>query len=481
MLFKAACFMTQSVNKPLSVFIRFTIVFIAVLKSSVALGYLDSVYVYIIHSIKIEGNKKTRAAIIQRELGFSQGDSITSEDLPLVVKKAQRQLINTSLFLEASVTAQFLSPVHIEVEVKVKERWYVFPVPVFSLADNNFNVWWRQQMRSLKRVNIGLALSCLNVTGHNDELSFGFQTGFSNGFGLNYDRPNIGANKRHGIGIQSFMRSTREVIYGSAYNRKSVIRQDDIIVRNKELKIYYTYRKKINTQHTLSLRLSNMKIADTVASLNPQYLGLGRNNITYMEAGYKFKHIHADNWQYPLKGYTITAEITKTGLGKWNDINMVRINTSGGRFISLGKKWYADFGFKGNYAFSDNLPFIKQQAFGYDDEKILRGLDLYVLDGQAYLLTKNNIKRKIADTHIQLKFLPSQFEKIPIRVFLKAFGDAGYVFSKMPKSDQLVNRWLFTGGLGADLVTYYDTAIAFEYGWNQLGQSGFFIRMNFGL
>lgn len=469
----------QSVNKLLSRLIYCTIIFLCALKSSIALGSPDSIYV--IRNIKIEGYKKTRAAIIQRELGFSQGDSITSARLPLIVKKAERQLINTSLFLEASVIVHFVSPGYIEIEIRLKERWYVFPVPVFSLADNNFNVWWRQQMRSLKRVNIGLALSYLNVTGHNDELSLGFQTGFSNGFGLNYNRPNIGANKRHGVGVQSFMTNTREVIYGTAYNKKSVVRQDDIIVRNKEVKIYYTYRKKINTQHTFSIRLTNMKIADTVARLNPQYLGFGRNNVTYMEVGYKFKHIHVDNWQYPLNGYTITGEITKTGLGKWNDINIVRVNASGGRFISLGKKWYADLGFKGNCAFSDNLPFIKQQAFGYDDERTLRGLDLYVLNGQAYLLSKNNIKRKVADTHIQLKFLPNQFEKIPIRVFLKGFGDAGYVLSKMPKSDQLVNRWLFTGGVGADVVTYYDTAFAFEYGWNQLGQSGFFLRMNFGL
>lgn len=471
--------MIKSVNRRSFWFICCSTLLLCFITNEKVFAFADSIY--FISNIKIEGNKKTQTAIIERELGFASGDSVALENLPLLVKKAERQLINTSLFLEATILPRVVSPGNLEMAVHLKERWYVFPVPVFSLADNNFNVWWRQQMRSFKRVNVGLALSYLNVTGHNDELSVGFQTGFSNGVGFNYNRPNIGANKRHGVGIQSFLMSNREVIYGSSSNKKSVLRQEDIIVRNKEIKIYYAYRKKINTQHTFSLRFSKMKIADTVAMLNPQYLGLGRSNIAYLEASYKIKHIHADNWQYPLKGYAITAEIIKTGVAKWNDINVVRLNATGGRFIPLGKKWYADFGFKANYAFSDNLPFIKQQAFGYDAEKILRGLDLYVLNGQAYLLSKNNIKKKVADTHLQLKFLPAQFEKIPIRIFAKGFGDAGYVFSKMPKNDQLVNRWLFTGGIGLDIVTYYDAAFAFEYGWNQLKQSGFFVRMNFGL
>ncbi len=443
--------------------------------------YAVSDSVYIVQKITIEGNEKTNASIIKRELGFSIGDSIAGESLPALLKRAERQLINTSLFLQIAVKYSIISLFDLEILITVKERWYIFPVPVFSLADDNFNVWWRQQMRSLKRINIGLALTYANISGHNDELSFGFQTGFSNGLGLNYNRPNIGKNKRHELGIQSFFTSRREVIYNADANMKSVLRQDDIIIRNKEVKITYAYRKKINTQHSFSLRYSNMRIADTLASLNPQYLGSGRNNISYVEAAYKIRHIHADNWQYPLKGYSMTAELAKSGFGKWNDINMFRISLNAGRYISYGKKWYSDHVLIANAAFSDNLPFIKQQALGYNDSKILRGLDFFVLNGRGYLLFKNNIKKKLLDKQLMLKFLPAQFETIPLRIFLKGFGDAGYVWGKGDKNDRLINRWLFTGGAGIDLVTYYDAAFACEYGWNQFGRPGFFVRMNFGL
>jgi outer membrane protein assembly factor BamA len=444
-------------------------------------AYAASDSVYIIQKINIEGNEKTNASIIKRELGFSIGDSVQKPGLPVMLKKAERQLLNTSLFLQIAVDYRLVSLYDLEINIVLKERWYIFPVPVFSLADDNFNVWWRQQMRSLKRINIGMALTYANFTGHNDELSFGFQTGFSNGVGFNYYRPNIGKNKRHEVGLQSFFMSRREVIYDTDANRKSVFRQDDIIVRNKEVKITYAYRKKINTLHSFSLRYSNMRIADTLAALNPQYLGNGRNNIKYLEAAYKIRHIHADNWQYPLKGYSMTAELAKSGFGKWNDINMFRINLNAGRYISYGKKWYSDHSMIANAAFSHNLPFIKQQALGYNDSKILRGLDYFVLNGRGYLLCKNNVKKKLLENQLKLKFLPKQFETIPLRIFLKAFGDAGYVWGKGNKNDRLINRWLFTGGAGIDCVTYYDAAFACEYGWNQFGRPGFFIRMNFGL
>jgi hypothetical protein len=446
-------------------------------KSALAAG--DSVC--LVRLITIEGNKKTKKGIIERELGFATGDTIYISAVKELMANAQQQLINTSLFLEANVSYQVVSPGYLDFFIRVKERWYLFPVPVFSLADNNFNIWWRQQMRSLKRVNIGLALTHENVTGHNDELDIGFQTGFSNGIGIFYQRPNIGADKRHGAGIAAFFNNRREVIYASQSNRRAIVRLNDIIVRNKEVTVYYTYRKKINTQHTLSIRYADMRVADTVSKLNPYFFGLGRNRLRYLEAAYKMRHIRADNWQYPLRGYAVITELAKIGLGNWNDINVLRINVKAGKYIPMGKKWYADVSLAGNCAFSPNLPFIKQQALGYSDNRLLRGLDFYVLNGQAYLLSKNNIKKKVVETNIHLKFLPGQFEKIPVRVFLKTFGDAGYVLDKKQGSERLINRWLFTGGIGADLVTYYDASFSFEYGWNGWGQSGFFIRMNIGL
>ena len=43
--------------------------------------------------------------------------------------------------------------------------------------------------------------------------------------------------------------------------------------------------------------------------------------------------------------------------------------------------------------------------------------------------------------------------------------------------NSLVNSFLYTGGFGIDVVTFYDLVFRFEYSFNQLGQSGLFFHI----
>ena len=45
---------------------------------------------------------------------------------------------------------------YVDVMVDVKERWYIFPLPIFELADRNFNEWWKT--RDFSRTNYGLSV-----------------------------------------------------------------------------------------------------------------------------------------------------------------------------------------------------------------------------------------------------------------------------------------------------------------------------------
>jgi hypothetical protein len=65
---------------------------------------------------------------------------------------------------------------------------------------------------------------------------------------------------------------------------------------------------------------------------------------------------------------------------------------------------------------------------------------------------------------------------IPFRIFVKTYGDMGYSYNKSFTQNSLVNRMLYTGGAGVDVVTYYDIVLRFEYSCNQLGQKGLFLH-----
>lgn len=115
-----------------------------------------------INTIQLEGNNRTKNYILLRELPYHVGDQINKDSLIILNTLSQQQLFNTSLFLFVKVT-----PVYplindssiVDIQIKVKERWYFIPKPYFKWIDRNFNQWWNEQNRSLDRVNYGITFS----------------------------------------------------------------------------------------------------------------------------------------------------------------------------------------------------------------------------------------------------------------------------------------------------------------------------------
>ncbi|MEJ0104748.1 MAG: POTRA domain-containing protein [Bacteroidota bacterium] len=111
---------------------------------------------FIVRSIAISGNRKTKPQIILREIPFSPGDHFRLQDLVRKFEDARRQLMNTVLFHEVIVALKSIDGYKIDVMVDVKERWYIFPVPNLKTVDRNLNQWIVENKLSLSRVNYGL-------------------------------------------------------------------------------------------------------------------------------------------------------------------------------------------------------------------------------------------------------------------------------------------------------------------------------------
>ena len=94
-----------------------------------------------IDSITVEGNKRTRKALILRELEFSSGDSILVSELSVVVERNRLRVLNLGIFSNASLSVNNVEDTqHVNLHIKVNESWYWFPSPVFELVDRNINV-----------------------------------------------------------------------------------------------------------------------------------------------------------------------------------------------------------------------------------------------------------------------------------------------------------------------------------------------------
>ena len=101
--------------------------------------------------IVLIGNKITKPRIILRELTFKKGDTITLGEIDQRIKRSEENLQNTSLFHSVKIT-WIQDNDRVNFYIVVTERWYIFPLPIFEVAERNFNVWW--ETKDFSRVEL---------------------------------------------------------------------------------------------------------------------------------------------------------------------------------------------------------------------------------------------------------------------------------------------------------------------------------------
>jgi len=435
----------------------------------------------IIGDISIEGNHKTRSGIILRELAIKSGDTLDGSSFKETLEIDRRKIVNTNLFVTVDLFTQSnADSVRTDIKVVVKERWYFLVFPVFQLADRNFNEWWYDRNRDLKRTIYGVYLSYGNVTGRADKLRLLAEFGFIPKFELSYSIPYIDKAQKTGITIGTSYSINKTMAFRT-WNDKLDYLSSEVI--NKERFFTYvtlTRRNKYYTFHSADLRWSYANISDTIAALNPNYLLNGRTRQNYFQLTYTFNYDKRDNFQYPLRGQTGLVQISKLGLLPSDKINTAYFLGSYRKYIPLSKRWYANTGIRARVSLPRRQPYLQTIGLGYRND-LVRGYELYVVDGQDYALFKNEIKYKLFSFQKHFSWVPiKQFNTVPLAVYINSFADAGYVWNNYPEfsNTKLGNSMLYGAGTGLDVVTFYNILARFNLNFNAKGERRFFFSIS---
>ena len=70
---------------------------------------------------------------------------------------------------------------------------------------------------------------------------------------------------------------------------------------------------------------------------------------------------------------------------------------------------------------------------------------------------------------------------MPFAVFAKTFVDMGYSYIPPKYDTYFNNRFLYTYGVGTDILTFYDLNLRLEYSIDQLGEKGLFLHLQKGI
>lgn len=430
---------------------------------------------FVVRTIYITGNKRTRPDIILRELPFKSGDQFLLQDIVKKFQQAREQLMNTTLFHDVVVALKSFEGYNVDVLIEVKERWYLFPIPYFKPVDRNFNQWLVEQKASFKRVNYGLKILYNNVTGRNDKLRFWFVSGYTHQFSFDYDRLYIDKALKWGMNVKFAVGKTREVNYNTIENKQAFVKDSNQYLQNfLDANLELTYRRAIKTRHRFGIGYHVQNIKDTIAKLNPSYFSANRTHINYPELYYSMSYFDLDYIPYPTKGFA--AELTFSKKGFNNIINVWQLTVKGSANWHLWPKTYLNLRSFGTIKAPFKQPYFNQGLLGYNDV-FMQGYEYYVIDGVAGGYLKAGITKELLSVSGNfLKRKRNEPLHIPLRIFGKIFGNAGYVYNPQPGDNFLVNHMLYSAGIGIDILTYYDFTLKLECTFNQLGENGLFLH-----
>ncbi|HTF22169.1 MAG TPA: BamA/TamA family outer membrane protein, partial [Chryseolinea sp.] len=417
-----------------------------------------------INRILIIGNRVTKEQIILRELTVKAGDVVNSAELPIIIDLDRKKLINTRLFNTAEIKVLDFGDGHIDLLIDLNERWYTFPSPIFELADRNFNEWWQNYDHDLSRVNYGLRLYQFNMRGRNETLRFTAQFGFQRRFEISYRFPYIDRKQKQGLILDFDFAETKNLAYQTLDHKLDFLEADNLLRVTRGGGVTYTYRKSFYTSHSLKYEFRSTSINDTVAMLNPNYLGDGQVDARYSVLTYSFTNDHRDYVGYPLTGHYLSAQVSQYGLTSGDDIHKTEVVATFAGYLNLGNNFYLSNSSTGYLSSQTTLPYIVYGGLGYS-RRIVRGYEIYVIEGQNFLLNKTTIKKRIYSRVYNINAMPiRQFRHLPISIYVKGYGDLGYVknYANYEISSRMANKLLTGFGGGIDIVASYDAVLRLE-------------------
>ena len=446
-----------------------------VIESGITFPGINNSSPFVIRTIFIVGNKKTKDGIILRELPFKTGDQYQLQELVAKFEQGRRQLMNTTLFLEVVVALKSFDGYNVDILVKVRERWYIFPLPYLRPVDRNFNQWLVEHKGSLNRLDYGVKLLYNNITGRNDKFRVWLVNGYTKEFSFEYNRLYIDKALKWGGGFKFDMGKNHEINYNTIGNKQVFFTDSNFYLRkfiNATAEV--SYRPAINTKHRFGIGYIQESVSDTVVALNPSYFPAGSRIIQYPELYYDMTFFDVDYIPYPTKGYG--AEFTFVKRGFTNNFNTWEFTFKGSANWHLFPKTYLNLRSFATIKLPFNQPFYNQHLLGYSDV-FMQGYEYYVVDGVARAYLKTAVTKELFKIESRLKVRKRDEPiNVPIRIFVKIYGDVGYVYNPQPGQNFLVNEMLYSSGIGVDIFTIYDFTLKLEWTFNQLGQNGLFLH-----
>ncbi|WP_187631995.1 POTRA domain-containing protein [Hymenobacter lutimineralis] len=428
-------------------------------------------------AILFAGNATTRDKILRAELDFREGDTLTVETLAKRLEKNRLRVFNLQLFHTVGVQTVCRDGA-LTVLFGVQERWYTFPVPIFSLADRNIRAWLDRADR-WQRVDYGVHVVRYNFRGRNELLRGNLQLGFNQKYEVFFENP--GTARRPGLALGGSVTRSRALDYRTVNDRLLTYRSvSGFALRRAYATVGLRWRNTVQRRTALDLALYQERVADSVQIGNPDYFRSGSSR-QYLDLRLTRIINQRNTFSYPLTGRYLQVTVAQRFYARASSPAFTTIFVQAARYWALPRNFYYNAGFTSQARIAGrSLPYADTRALGY--ATLVRGYDRYVVDGVRYLVVQQGLSYPLLATRrlrVGVTDNP-KFNSLPLAIYLNTFVDAGYVGAQnVPPANRFPNRLLGSAGVGLHLVSYYDRVVTLEYARTLAGEGGFYLRTEF--
>ena len=436
----------------------------------------------VIQGFEFHGLRKTKEWFVRRELRFNEGDKILQDEVIQCMELITSDLRKTNLFLKIEIYPVYLfeETGGVRFKVVVQENWYIYPSVLFEIADPDFNVWWTEHHRSLKRVNYGFGLNHVNFTGVRDQFKIKLQAGYLRKLQFLYNRPALFPKSKIGL-FSAFYYSEHKEIPIQITNNKPVYKKlgDTKIYLNKEAVIGLNFKQNKFWNYAVEVHYFNNKINRQLATEFPNYF-LNENYLQIYNLGIvTATYFDMDHILRPTRGLQLNWTIKKAGLIFGDDLNYLNFNQTIKACKKIFKNCYLQTNISGELALvRKQKPLNIYKGLDYNDTGI-SGYEFYEIDGLDFIYNHNEFRYFVGA-------YTTDFFKRLLRInsfLIKTDLDLSFQFNSAYINDpfyfqfnSLTNKILFSLGPGLNFTINEVFQFNINYSVNHLKEDGIYFH-----
>lgn len=429
-----------------------------------------------VSSIIVTGNKTTKDDIILREMHLKKGSKFTlkeySEDL--------LSIYNLALFTKVDIIPVPVGEKEIALNVDVKERWYILPLPNAGIEEGEWKKIW-----------LSLNLRWDNFRGRNERLNAGFRVFYNPSINLSYYVPWIG-EKLHlfmGIGGAWQRQRNRSLTAVGRESGSNTIAYNDSNYENVQYKAELTLGRYFGKHFSVftEYKFNHLRVSQFAPGRTVSEDGVDR----YITLGAGVSWDSRDINEYATKGLMFRTMYERYGFLD-EEVNFGRFILENQSFIPvpITKNYYITIASKlyTSLAMGAVIPVYNHEYLGYSEDYV-RGWKGKAYEGDDIFTVYNEIRIPVIKPRyvrgkdmMFVRDIPI-VKNLDIRhgLYFTLIYDIGTVWYKDEKIS--TKRFYSGAGIGVNIIAPFGYVLradwVFRLGKPTVGQIGFSLSAKF--